>query len=446
MYMNQLVLSDFMNWVEERSPGEKEFHQAVAEFAESVVPYVNTRDELVRERILERMTEPDRVISFRVVWEDDGGNVQVNRGYRVQFNNAIGPYKGGLRFDPSVNLSILKFLGFEQTFKNSLTTLPLGGGKGGADFDPKGKSDREIMRFCHAFMLELHRHIGKYLDVPAGDIGVGTREVGYMFGMYKKLVNEFGGAMTGKGLAFGGSQIRTEATGYGVVYMAREMLARRGDHLDGKTALVSGSGNVAQYAVEKLIELGTKVVTMSDRGGTLYVKEGFTREMLEEVIEIKNVQRGRLSAVGFGEFRENHTPWSFNADLVFPCATQNELDENDAEELVKNGVFLVAEGANMPSTLKATRVFGLGKVLFAPSKAANAGGVAISGLEMSQNSMRLSWSRERVDEELQTIMKRIHEQCIEYAEPENGYVNYVKGANIAGFRKVAEAMLAFGLV
>lgn len=446
--MAMLSLQGFMEWLVSRTSGEVEFHQAIEEVAVSVIPYINKHPELVKEKILERMVEPDRVISFRVVWENDRGGVEVNRGYRVQFNNAIGPYKGGLRFDPSVNLSVLKFLGFEQTFKNSLTTLPLGGGKGGSDFDPKGKSEREIMRFSQAFMSELFRHIGRHVDVPAGDIGVGGREIGYMFGQYKKLVNEFTGSMTGKGLSYGGSQIRTEATGYGVVYMAGEMLKRNGDELEGKTALVSGAGNVAQYTAEKLLELGAAVLTLSDRSGTLYWKDGLSKEILELVMEQKNVRRGSLEEIVdvVGARFVQGKPWQFEAEVAFPCATQNEIDEDDAKELLKNGCRLVVEGANMPATLKASRLFEEAKIGYAPSKAANAGGVAISGLEMTQNSMRLSWSREQVDEELRKIMHKIHEQCVVYGSDGDKYVNYVQGANVAGFRKVAEAMLAYGVV
>ncbi|MDH5643096.1 MAG: NADP-specific glutamate dehydrogenase [Gemmatimonadota bacterium] len=443
-----MKLDQFMAGLTRRNPNEPEFHQAVREVAESVLPFVDAHPEFEEARILERMTEPDRIVIFRVSWEDIDGNVRVNRGYRVQFNNAIGPYKGGLRFDKSVNLSILKFLGFEQVFKNSLTTLPMGGAKGGSDFNPKGKSDHEVMRFCQSFMTELYRHIGEDVDVPAGDIGVGGREVSYLFGQYKRLSNEFTGTITGKGLSFGGSQIRTEATGYGCVYFAREMLAHQNDDLDGKVSIISGSGNVATYAAEKLIELGSKVVALSERGGFLHSPDGFTQDQIDEIIDIKEHQRGTLKdtakKVG-GVYHEGEKPWAVPCDLAFPCATQNELDESDAKELVKNGCKLVSEGANMPSTYQASKIFQDEKVLFGPGKAANAGGVSISGLEMSQNSMRLSWTREEVDRKLQEIMRRIHEQCVEYGS-ENGHVHYVKGANIAGFVKVANAMLAYGIV
>ncbi len=443
-----LELDRFMTGLVRRNPGEKEFHQAVLEVAEKVLPFINQHPEYEKGLIFERMTEPDRVVIFRVSWEDDEGNFRVNRGYRVQYNNAIGPYKGGLRFDKSVNLSILKFLGFEQVFKNSLTTLPMGGAKGGADFNVKGKSDAEVMRFCHSFMTELYRHIGKDIDVPAGDIGVGAREVSYMFGQYKRLSNKFTGAFTGKGLAFGGSQIRTEATGYGAVYFAREMLATCGETVEGKSAVISGSGNVAMYAAQKLMEMGAKVVALSDRGGFIHEPDGLTNERLAYIIEMKESHRGTLEDYTreFGStFCTGKKPWILPCDMAFPCATQNELHKEDAQTLLDNGCKLVSEGANMPTTYAASTMLEEAPVLFGPGKAANAGGVSISGLEMSQNSMRMSWSREEVDRQLQEIMRRIHEQCVEYGTV-NGSVNYVKGANIAGFKKVADAMLAFGIV
>lgn len=443
-----LELDRFMAGLIRRNPGEKEFHQAVREVAEKVLPFINQHPEYEKALIFERMTEPDRVVIFRVSWEDDEGNFRVNRGYRVQYNNAIGPYKGGLRFDKSVNLGILKFLGFEQVFKNSLTTLPMGGAKGGADFNVKGKSDSEVMRFCHSFMTELYRHIGKDVDVPAGDIGVGAREVSYMFGQYKRLSNRFTGAFTGKGLAFGGSQIRTEATGYGAVYFAREMLATCGEAIEGRSAVISGSGNVATYAAQKLMELGAKVVALSDRGGFIHEPDGLTSERLAYIIEMKESHRGTLEDYTreFGStFCAGKKPWIVPCDIAFPCATQNELDEADAQALLDNGCKLVSEGANMPTTYAASTMFEEARVLFGPGKAANAGGVSISGLEMSQNSMRMSWPREEVDRQLQEIMRRIHEQCVEYGSV-NGHVSYIKGANIAGFKKVADAMLAYGIV
>jgi len=443
-----LDLHKFMADLQKKNPGEGEFHQAVQEVAESLIPYVNKNPAYLEAKILERLVEPERVISFRICWQDDHGVMQINRGYRVQFNSAIGPYKGGLRFHPSVNLSILKFLGFEQILKNSLTTLPIGGGKGGADFDPKGKSDNEVMRFCQAFMSELYRHIGADRDVPAGDIGVGAREIGYLFGQYKRLQNEFTGVLTGKGLTYGGSLIRTEATGYGSVYFAQNMMKRQKKSLQGMTCLVSGSGNVAQYTVEKLLHLGAKVVTMSDSDGTIYDKDGITQEKLEFVKKLKNVDRGRISLYADtykAQYLAGKTPWGIPADAAFPSATQNELHLEDAKILVKNGCKLVVEGANMPTHIDAVRYFLSNKIAYAPGKASNAGGVAISALEMTQNSMRLSWSREEVDERLQGIMSRIHDQCVKYGE-EKEYVNYVNGANIAGFVKVADAMLAFGAV
>ncbi len=437
-----------MRGLRRRNPGEPEFHQAVQEVAMHILPYVADRPDYQEKRILERMTEPDRIVSFRVVWEDDAGNVRVNRGYRVQCNNAIGPYKGGLRFHPSVNQSILKFLAFEQTFKNSLTGLPMGGGKGGADFNPKGKSDSEVMRFCQAFMTELHRHIGPNTDVPAGDIGVGAREIGYLFGQYKRLANRFEGVLTGKALEFGGSHIRTEATGYGVVYMMENMLAHRGESLEGRTCAVSGSGNVAIYTVEKLNELGAKVVTMSDSSGFIHDPAGIDADKLAWIVDLKTVRRGRISeyAEEFGvEFHEGKRPWAVPCELAFPCATQNEIGTKDAERLVANGCRAVAEGANMPTVPEALEVFANARTLLAPSKAANAGGVAVSGLEMSQNSLRLGWTREEVDVRLRQIIQDIHDQCVEFGD-EGEYVDYLKGANIAGFRKVAAAMLAYGVI
>jgi glutamate dehydrogenase/leucine dehydrogenase len=441
-------IDDFMEWVVRRSDAEPEFHQAVREFAENVIPFVDENPKYKKPRILERMTEPDRVIMFRVAWESDDGVFHVNRGYRVQFNNAIGPYKGGLRFDPSVNLSILKFLGFEQCFKNSLTTLPMGGGKGGADFDPKGRSDAEIMRFCQSFMSGLFRYIGEDVDVPAGDIGVGAREIGYLFGQYKRLCNEFTGAITGKGTAYGGSLMRPEATGYGCVYFADEMLKIRDDGLEGKTCVVSGSGNVAQYAAEKLIERGAKVVTLSDRNGFIHEPDGFTKERLDWVMDLKTNRHGTLEeyANEFGsEYHPDEKVWGVSCDLAFPCATQNEIQLDDAEALVRNGCKVVSEGANMPVHFDAAELIAASGVVLAPGKAANAGGVAISGLEMTQNAIRMSWTREEIDQRLQKIMRSIHEQCVEYGK-DNGRIDYVKGANVAGFIKVADAMLAYGVV
>ena len=448
MTNKHLDLETFMSEVKRRNPGEVEFHQAVQEVAEDIVPFINEHPRYNQAAILQRMIEPDRIVSFRVSWEDDEGHIQVNRGYRVQYNSAIGPYKGGLRFHPSVNQSILKFLGFEQVFKNSLTTLPMGGGKGGSDFDPKGKSDREVMRFCQSFMTELHKHIGPNRDVPAGDIGVGAREIGYLFGQYKRLENEFTGTLTGKSLEFGGSLIRTEATGYGAVYFLDLMLRHSGDTMEGKTAVISGSGNVAQYAVEKIIHLGGKVVTMSDSAGFIYDPDGITEEKLAFVMELKNVKRGRIKeyAEKYGvEYFEGQKPWGIKCDIALPCATQNEIHKADAEQLVANGVKAISEGANMPTTIEAIHVFHDAKVLYAPGKASNAGGVAVSGLEMSQNSLRMSWTREELDEKLKEIMAGIHRQCLQYGD-EGGYVDYVKGANVAGFVKVANAMLAYGVV
>ena len=443
------VIDTFMTWLRQRNPGEPEFHQAVYEVGMNVLPFLREHPEYTQTNIFARLTEPDRVIMFRVAWQDDRGEVQVNRGYRVQHCNAIGPYKGGIRFHPSVNLSILKFLAFEQTFKNSLTGLPMGGGKGGADFDPKGKSDAEIMRFCQSFMTELYRHIGPYTDVPAGDIGVGGREVSYLFGQYTRLANQFTGVLTGKGLAFGGSEIRVEATGYGCVYMMQDMLKHRGDAIEGKTAVVSGAGNVALYAVEKLIELGARPVTLSDSSGFVFDPAGIDADKLAWVKELKEVRRGRIAeyAQEFGvEFHEGKRPWSVPCDIALPCATQNEITRDDAGTLLSNGCTGVAEGANMPSTQEAIDAFQDARILFAPSKAANAGGVAVSGLEMTQNSMRLSWSREELNRHLREIMLDIHDRCVEHGRESDDYVNYLKGANIAGFIKVADAMLAYGVM
>ncbi|GAB4376395.1 MAG: NADP-specific glutamate dehydrogenase [Calditrichia bacterium] len=438
----------FMEYVIAKNPAEKEFHQAVYEVVESLWDFLQENPRYIHEKILERIVEPERVIIFRVPWRDDRGEIQVNRGFRVEFNSAIGPYKGGLRFHPSVNLGILKFLGFEQVFKNSLTTLPMGGGKGGSDFDPKGKSDNEVMSFCQSFMTELFRHIGPNTDVPAGDIGVGGREIGYLFGQYKRLVNEFTGVLTGKGINWGGSLIRPEATGYGCVYFAEEMLKTRKESFKGKTVAISGSGNVAQYAAEKVMELGGKVVTFSDSNGTVYDPAGVDRKKLDFVLELKNVRRGRIReyAEKFGvEYWEGERPWRAKCDVALPCATQNEISEDDAKMLVKNGCICVSEGANMPSEPGAIDVFLKNKILFGPGKAANAGGVAVSGLEMSQNSLRLSWSREEVDRRLHEIMVNIHETCVKYGKV-GDFVNYVKGANIGGFIKVADAMIDQGVV
>ncbi len=452
--MSQAV-QEFMDWIKKKNPAEPEFHQAVEEVVTSLWPFLEKNPKYRKAKILERICEPERVIIFRVPWVDDKGEVQVNRGFRVEMNSAIGPYKGGLRFHPTVYLGLLKFLAFEQVFKNALTTLPMGGGKGGSDFDPKGKSDNEVMHFCQSFMNELFRHIGPNTDVPAGDIGVGTREIGFLFGQYKRLRNEFTGVLTGKGLNWGGSLIRPEATGYGVVYFAAEMLATRNETLEGKVCLVSGSGNVAQYTVEKLNQMGAKAVTLSDSDGYIYDEAGITPEKLEFVKELKNARRGRIK-----EYAEKfkgvvYTPvdpkldynplWNHKARCAFPCATQNEINGKDAQNLIRNGVYVVAEGANMPSTPDAIDIFLEHKILYGPGKAANAGGVATSGLEMSQNSLRLSWSREEVDQRLRGIMKAIHEQCVLYGK-EGNYINYVKGANIAGFVKVADAMLDQGVV
>ncbi len=441
-------IEDFMAKVMERDPAQPEFYQAVQEVAESVWDHISDNPKYQEEKILERMVEPERVFMFRVPWTDDKGNIQINRGFRIQMNSAIGPYKGGLRFHPSVNLGILKFLAFEQVFKNALTTLPMGGGKGGSDFDPKGKSDSEVMRFCQSFMTELQRHIGPDTDVPAGDIGVGGREIGFLFGQYKRLRNEFTGVLTGKGLKWGGSLIRPEATGYGCVYFVEEMMKTKGQSLKGKTCAVSGAGNVAQYTVEKLIDLGAKVVTLSDSNGFIYDEGGIDNKELSCVLELKNVRRGRIKECA-KEFKckyfDNQRPWGIKCDVAFPSATQNEISGEDAKMLVKNGCIAIGEGANMPTTPEGIKVFQKAKVLYAPGKASNAGGVATSGLEMSQNSMRLSWSRAEVDSKLHDIMIAIHEQCVKYGK-EGNYINYVKGANIAGFVKVADAMIDQGLV
>ncbi len=443
-------IKNFVDSVEKANPNEPEFIQAVQEVAETVIPFIENSPRYQGKKLLERMVEPERAILFRVPWVDDQGETQINKGYRIEFNSAIGPYKGGLRFHPSVNLSILKFLGFEQVFKNSLTSLPMGGGKGGSDFNPRGKSDAEVMRFCQSFMTELYRHIGPNTDVPAGDIGVGGREIGYMFGQYKRIKNEFTGILTGKGLSYGGSKIRPEATGYGNVYFTKYMLNNVGEKLAGKTIVISGSGNVAQYAAEKATQLDAKVVTLSDSDGFIYDEAGIDKEKLAFVMELKNERRGRIKEYiekyPEAEFHEGKAPWGIKCDIALPCATQNELDKEDAELLVKNGVMAVGEGANMPCTPDAVAVFLVNKILFSPGKASNAGGVATSGLEMSQNSMRYNWSAEQVDKKLHEIMYDIHNACVEYGKQEDGFVDYVKGANIAGFVKVAEAMLAQGIV
>jgi glutamate dehydrogenase (NADP+) len=446
----QAQVDEFMAKVKEKHGHETEFLQAVEEVAEAIIPFIEENPQYKGKHLLERMVEPERVIMFRVPWLDDNGNYQINKGYRVEFNSAIGPYKGGLRFHPSVNLSILKFLGFEQVFKNSLTTLPMGGGKGGSDFDPKGKSDNEVMKFCQSFMTELSRHIGPDTDVPAGDIGVGGREIGYMFGQYKRIRNEFTGVLTGKGLSWGGSLIRPEATGYGTVYFASEMLKTKGESFEGKTVVISGSGNVAQYACEKATQLGAKVITLSDSQGYILDSEGIDAEKLAWVMDLKNNRRGRIKEYvdqfPSASYHEGQRPWSVKCDIALPCATQNELNAEEAGELIANGCICVAEGANMPSTPEAISVFHGAKILFSPGKASNAGGVATSGLEMSQNSLRLSWTAEEVDEKLHNIMVSIHNSCVKYGKDANGNVDYVKGANIAGFVKVADAMLAQGLV
>ena len=441
-------VESFLARLKKRDPDQPEFHQAVEEVLRSLWPFLEANPHYLTSGILERICEPERAIVFRVSWVDDQGKVQVNRGFRIQMNSAIGPYKGGLRFHPSVNLGVLKFLAFEQTFKNSLTSLPMGGGKGGSDFDPKGKSDAEVMRFCQAFMSELYRHIGADVDVPAGDIGVGAREIGFLFGQYKRLSNQFTSVLTGKGPSYGGSLIRPEATGFGCVYFAEEMLKRSGETVEGKRVAISGSGNVAQYAARKVMDLGGKVISLSDSEGTLYCESGLTEEQWLAVLELKNVQRGRISELAgrFGlEFRAGQHPWELSCDIALPCATQNELDAEAARALLRNGCICVAEGANMPTTLEAVDLFIEAGILFAPGKASNAGGVAVSGLEMSQNAMRLLWTGGEVDSKLHAIMQSIHHACVHYGE-ENGRINYVKGANIAGFVKVADAMLAQGVV
>ncbi len=441
-------VNDFMAKVIAKNPTEVEFHQAVHEVVESLIPFIEENPQYKEAKILERMVEPERVIMFRVPWLDDKGEVQINRGFRIEMNSAIGPYKGGLRLHPTVNLGILKFLAFEQVLKNSLTTLPMGGGKGGSDFDPKGKSDNEVMRFCQSFMTELFRHIGPNTDVPAGDIGVGGREIGFLFGQYKRLRNEFTGVLTGKGLEWGGSLIRPEATGYGATYFANEMMKTRGETFEGKTVVISGSGNVAQYATEKVTQLGGKVVTLSDSSGYIYDPDGIDAEKLAYVMDLKNVRRGRIKeyAEKYGvEYHEGQRPWGIKCDVAMPCATQNEVNEEEAKTLVANGCFVVSEGANMPSSPEAVMVFEEAKILYAPGKASNAGGVAVSGLEMSQNSLRLSWTREEVDAKLHQIMKDIHSTCVKWGK-EGDYIDYVKGANIGGFVKVADAMLAQGVV
>ena len=446
MSKTAVYLERFLNGVEKRNPGEPEFLQAVSEVAATIFPYIADKPIYHKMQILERMVEPDRIVIFRVPWTDDKGNIRNQRGYRVQFNNSIGPYKGGLRFHPSVNLSVLKFLGFEQTFKNSLTGLPMGGAKGGSDFNPKGKTDNEVMRFCQSFMVELHRHIGEDTDVPAGDIGVGAREIGFLFGQYKRIENRFVGVLTGKGMEFGGSKIRTEATGYGTVYFMQDMLEHRGDSLHGKTVCISGAGNVATYAVEKVNHLGGKVVTLSDSSGFIHDPDGINTEKLDYVIDLKQVRRGRISEYAdhfkSASYHEGR-PWGVPCDIALPCATQNEINEAEARTLVKNGCIGVSEGANMPTELGGIEAFQAARILYAPSKAANAGGVAVSGLEMSQNSARISWTEDELETLLRDTMKRIHDSCVEYGE-EKDHVDYLRGANIAGFIKVADAMLSFG--
>jgi len=443
------VIKDFLAEVNKRNQNEPEFMQAVTEVAETVIPYIVKNDVYYGQNILLRMVEPERVVSFRVAWIDDQEEIQVNRGYRIEMNSAIGPYKGGLRFHPSVNLSVLKFLAFEQIFKNSLTTLPMGGGKGGSDFNPKGKTDTEVMRFCQSFMTELFRHIGPNRDIPAGDIGVGSREIGYMFGQYKRLKNEFTGVLTGKGISWGGSLIRPEATGYGVVYFVQKMMEHNGSGLEDKKVVISGSGNVAQYAAEKAIQLGAKVLTLSDSSGYIFDSEGLDTEKLAHIMVLKNIKRARISSYldkyPKAKFIAGKTPWEVPCEIALPCATQNELNEKDAIKLIKNGCICVGEGANMPSTPEAIHQFTNHQLLYAPGKASNAGGVAVSGLEMAQNSLRYNWTREEVDAKLQSIMADIHQSCLDYGT-EKGFVNYVKGANIAGFVKVADAMLAQGVV
>tara|TARA_B100000963_G_scaffold329290_1_gene318487 strand:- start:689 stop:2029 length:1341 start_codon:yes stop_codon:yes gene_type:complete len=445
----QKIIKQFLSEVNKKNQNEPEFMQAVTEVAETVIPYIVSKDIYYGQNILLRMVEPERVVSFRVAWIDDNEEIQVNRGFRIEMNSAIGPYKGGLRFHPSVNMSILKFLAFEQVFKNALTTLPMGGGKGGSDFDPKGKSDTEVMRFCQSFMTELFRHIGPNKDIPAGDIGVGGREIGYLFGQYKRLKNEFSGVLTGKGVSWGGSLIRPEATGYGVVYFIDEMLKQNSDSLKNKSVVISGSGNVAQYATEKCLDMGAKVLTVSDSTGYIYDKDGIDKEKLEYIMELKNNKRGRVSEYikkyPKAEFHSNKKPWSVKCDIAIPCATENELNHNDAKELLKNGCKTVGEGANMPCTPNAVNLFIKNKIQYAPGKASNAGGVAVSGLEMAQNSLKYTWSREVVDGKLKEIMSDIHSSCLKHGTDKD-YVNYVKGANIAGFVKVADAMLAQGVV
>jgi glutamate dehydrogenase/leucine dehydrogenase len=442
-------VEQFMAKVKAKNPAEPEFHQAVMEVAESIVPFIEENPKYKHAKILERLAEPERVVVFRVPWLNDKGEIEINRGFRIEMNSAIGPYKGGLRFHPTVNLGILKFLAFEQVFKNSLTTLPMGGGKGGSDFDPKGKTDNEVMKFCQSFMTELFRHIGPNTDVPAGDIGVGGREIGFLFGQYKRLKNEFTGVLTGKGIEYGGSLIRPEATGYGCVYFAEEMLKTRGESFKGKTVAISGAGNVAQFATEKVIELGGRVVTLSDSSGYIHDPEGIDKEKLKWIMELKNIRRGRIKEYKEkfgGEYHDGKRPWEVKCDIALPNATQNEINEQEAKTLVNNGCTCVAEGANMPSTPEAVEVFLESGILFGPGKAANAGGVAVSGLEMTQNSMRLPWTRDEVDKRLHTIMQQIHESCVKFGKKDKDYVNYVDGANIGGFVKVADAMLAQGAV
>lgn len=446
---SEAFVADFMNYVRKKDPGQPEFHQAVHEVVESLADFLLENPRYLHARILERLVEAERIIQFRVPWLDDKGNIHINRGYRIEMNSAIGPYKGGLRFHPTVNQGILKFLAFEQVLKNSLTSLPMGGGKGGSDFDPKNKTDNEVMRFCQSFMTELSRHIGQYTDVPAGDIGVGGREIGFLFGQYKRIQNEFTGVLTGKGVEWGGSLIRPEATGYGTVYFAEEMMMTRGENFKGKTVAVSGSGNVAQFATEKVIELGGKVVTLSDSSGTIYDPSGIDSDKLKYVMELKNVHRGRIKeyAVKYNvKYLEKQRPWNVKCDVALPCATENELNLDEAKMLTSNGCFVVAEGANMPSTEEAVHHFIDTKILYGPGKAANAGGVAVSGLEMTQNSMRLAWSREEVDTKLHSIMRNIHKMCVKYGKQNEQFTNYVKGANIGGFVKVANSMMAQGLV
>ncbi|MCK4662663.1 MAG: NADP-specific glutamate dehydrogenase [Bacteroidales bacterium] len=447
--MQNPQVAELMAKVVAKNPSEVEFHQAVQEVVESIIPFIEENPKYKQTKILERIIEPERVILFRVPWADDKGEVQINRGFRIEMNSAIGPYKGGLRFHPTVNLGILKFLAFEQVFKNSLTTLPMGGGKGGSDFDPKGKSDNEVMHFCQSFMSELFRHIGPNTDVPAGDIGVGGREIGFMFGQYKRLKNEFTGVLTGKGREWGGSLIRPEATGYGAVYFAEEMMKTRGESFKGKIVTVSGSGNVSQYATEKATELGAKVVTLSDSSGYIYDPDGIDTEKLAYVMHLKNVKRGRIKeyAEKYGcEYHDGQRPWGVKCDIALPSATQNEINEEEAKTLINNGCICVSEGANMPSVPEAVEVYLNNKILYGPGKAANAGGVSVSGLEMSQNSLRLSWTREEVDQRLQVIMKDIHATCVKYGKDSSGFINYVNGANIGGFVKVADSMIAHGVV